>query len=78
MPESSGYIEVDLFPKEVNTLDHPKVLRFRELLEDVAMQYRCRLTYFEVLKGTVVFSFDSEVLMADIIKILQDDSQNQA
>jgi hypothetical protein len=67
---SSGYVEVDLFAKEVDTLDHPKVRDFRVLLEKVADEYSCRLTSFQIHKGTVTFSFDDDVLMAEIIRIL--------
>ena len=75
---ASGLIEVDLFPAEVDSLEHPEVIRFRELLEDVAMEYHCRLLFFEIEQGTVSFSFDSDELMADIFKLFQNDSQNQA
>ena len=78
MNEAAGFIEVDLFPAEVDSLENPDVLRFRELLEDVAMEYHCRLTFFEIERGTVSFSFDSDELMADILKILQNDSQNHS
>lgn len=76
MTESSGLIEVDLFPPEVNSLDHPEVLRFRELLEDVALKYHCRLIFFDIDCGTVSFSFDSEELTAKIVKTLHNDSQS--
>jgi hypothetical protein len=67
---SSGYVEVDLFAKDVDTLDHPLVKDFRDLLEKVAEEYHCRLTSFQIDKGTVTFSFDDDVLMAEIIRIL--------
>ena len=74
---SSGLIEVDLFSMDVNDLDHPEVIGLRELLEDVALEYHCRLVYFDVHQGTVAFSFDSDTLMAEILKILRNDSQNR-
>ena len=77
MNGKSGLIEVDLFPKDINRLDHPEVLNFRELLEDVALEYHCRLLFFDIDHGTVSFSFDSDKLMANILKILQNDSQTQ-
>jgi hypothetical protein len=67
---SSGYVEVDLFAEEVDTLDHPLVKDFRVLLEEVAEQYRCHLTFFQIDQGTVTFSFDDDVLTAEIIRIL--------
>jgi hypothetical protein len=67
---ASGYVEVDLFAKDVDTLDHPMVKDFRVLLEEVAAEYHCRLTCFQIDQGTVTFSFDDDVLMAEIIQIL--------
>lgn len=76
--ESIGLIEVDMFPEEINSLEHPEVMRLRDVLEDVALEYHCRLTYFDIQNGTVIFSFDSEKLMSDILKILQTDGRNQS
>jgi len=66
-----GVIEVDLFSEDVNSPDHPQAANFRALLEDVASEYKCNLLFFEVNHGTVAFSFDSDELMAEILKILQ-------
>ena len=74
MNENISLIEVDLFPSEINSLDHPEVLRFRKLLEDVALENHCRLLFFDIENGTVSFSFDSDKLMANILKIFQNDS----
>jgi hypothetical protein len=76
MSESSGLIEVDLFPAEVNSLDNPQVLRFKELLEEVALEYHCRLIFFDINNGIVSFSFDSDELTSEILKILHNDSQS--
>jgi hypothetical protein len=76
--ESHRLIEVDMFPEEVNSLEHPDVVHFRDVLEDVALEYHCRLIYFDIQNGTVIFSFDSDKLMADILKILQNDGKNQS
>lgn len=76
--ESHSLIEVDMFPEEVNSLDHPEVVRFRDVLEEVALEYHCRLIYFDIQNGTVIFSFDSNRLMADILKVFQNDGQNQS
>lgn len=75
--EASGLIEVDLFPAEVDSLEHPEVMRFRKLLEDVAMEYHCRLLFFEIEQGTASFSFDSDELMTDIFKLFQNDSKSR-
>lgn len=74
----SHFIEVDLFPEEVNSENHPDALRFKEVLLQVADEYNCCLTSFEVNCGTVIFSFDSDTLMAEIIRILQRDSEDQS
>jgi len=76
--EPNSLIEVDMFSEEVNSLEHPEVLHFRDVLEEVSLEYHCRLTYFDIQKGTVIFAFDSEKLTADILKILQNDGQDQS
>lgn len=73
MAESTGYIEVDLFSDDVDDSDHPEAVRLREVLEEVAEEYDCSLTSFDVREGTAIFSFDSDELMANIVKMLQDD-----
>ena len=76
MSESDGLVEVDLFSAEVNSLDHPEVIRFRELLEDVALEYHSRLIFFDINSGTVSFSFDSDELTAEILKTKRKDNQS--
>lgn len=66
-----GVIEVDLFEEEVNDPDHPEAQKFRLLLEQVADDHDCELTFFQIDKGTVCFAFDSEELTTKIIKIMQ-------
>ena len=70
---STGIIEVDMFSQDVNDPQHPVAESFRELLVEVADQYNCNLLSFSVKRGLVSFSFDSDELMADIIKILRID-----
>ena len=70
MKISPGSFEVELFPKEVDSPDHPYAAQFREILEGVAREYECTLLSFEVNKGTVTFSFDSDELTAEILQIL--------
>ncbi len=67
-----GTIEVDFFPEEVDSPDHPEAIILRTLLEQVADDYDCELLGFHVDRGTVSFSFDSDELTADILKILQE------
>ena len=73
-----GIIEVDMFEEEVDGPEHPVADSFRELLKEVAEQYNCRLTSFDIHHGTVSFSFDSEDLTADILKILQTREEDHA
>ncbi|MBW1914270.1 MAG: hypothetical protein JRI86_04960 [Deltaproteobacteria bacterium] len=68
----TGIIEVDMFDEEVDSVDHPMADSFRTLLEEVAEQYNSSLLSYEIEKGMVSFVFDSESLMADILKILQE------
>ncbi|MBW2206881.1 MAG: hypothetical protein JRG79_08205 [Deltaproteobacteria bacterium] len=68
----TGVVEVDLFPEDVDDRDHPEVVKFMELLLDVAEEYSCELISFEIEKGSVSFSFDSNELTANILRMLQD------
>jgi len=74
--EPSDYIEVDMFPEDVNSLDHPKVIRFKSTLLEVAEEYDCFLVSFEIDHGTVTFSFDNEELTVEILTILQNDRKS--
>jgi hypothetical protein len=67
-----GTIEVDFFPEEVDSPDHSEAIILRTLLEQVADDYDCELLSFHVDRGTVSFSFDSDELTSDILKILQE------
>jgi hypothetical protein len=67
-----GIIEVDLFSEDVDSLDHPEVVKLRKLLEEVADDYDCDLTSFDIDHGTVSFSFDNDELDAEILRILQE------
>ncbi len=78
MIEPNGYIEVTLFDEEVDGPEHPVALSFRDLLVQVAEEYQCRLVFFDVKQGTVSFSFDSDELTAEIIKILQQKNDDES
>lgn len=67
-----GAFDIDMFSEDVDNREHPLAESFRELLEEVAEQYDCRLISFEINKGTVSFSFDSDKLTADILRILHE------
>jgi hypothetical protein len=66
-------IEVDMFSEDVNSPEHPVAESFRELLEEVAASYRCKVLFFNIKRGTVMFSFDNDELTAEIIKLLKSD-----
>jgi hypothetical protein len=68
-----GIIEVDMFPADVDSPEHAVAESFKELLEELAEQHNCHLTYFDVHRGMVSFSFDNNELTAKILKILQED-----
>ncbi len=72
----SGYIEIDMFSKDVNSLADPQVIHFKHVLLEVAEQYDCFLMTFEINNGTVTFSFNSDKLTAEILTILQHDTKN--
>jgi hypothetical protein len=66
-----GIIEVDMFSEDVDSPEHAVAESFKDLLEDVAEQYECHLTHFDVQRGTVSFSFDNDELTVKILKILR-------
>jgi len=66
-----GIIEVDMFSDDVDSPYHPEAIQLKYLLEEVAEEYNCELLSFQVSQGTVSFSFDSDELTAEILKILQ-------
>ena len=74
--EPSGFIEVDMFPEDINSLDDPEVINFKRVLLEVAEEYDCFLITFEINRGTVTFSFDSDELTAEIMTILQHDNKS--
>ena len=78
MEHGFGVIEVDLFSEDVESPEHPEAVRFRALLEEVAGEYSCSLVSFSVHRGTVTFSFDSERLTADIVKVFHHDDHDQS
>ena len=68
-----GIIEIEMFSEDVDSPEHPVAESFRELLEEVAEQYDCQLTSFDVQGGMVSFSFDNDELIAEILRILRED-----
>ena len=70
-----GIIEIDMFSDDVDSPFHPEAMSLRHLLEEVAEEYNCELLSFHVSQGTVSFSFDSDELTAEILKILQSKEQ---
>ena len=60
-------IVLNLFSEEVDSLDHPAVREFREILERIAQSYGSRLAHFGVKQGAVSFQFDNLKPMHDIM-----------
>ncbi|MDZ7698421.1 MAG: hypothetical protein U5R49_16355 [Deltaproteobacteria bacterium] len=69
--EPYAAFEVEMFPSDVDSASHPYADQFRDMLEDVAREYDCQLVSFDVHKGTVNFSFDSNELTAEILRLIQ-------
>ncbi len=63
--------EVDLFPEDVDSTDHPEARKLRKVLEEVARDFQRELLSFEVDHGTVSFVFDSDELNAEILRVLE-------
>ena len=76
MEKTSGVFEVDMFSADIDDVNHPRVMRLKELLEDVGDEYNCCLTSFDIDKGTVIFSFDNDDLTTEILRILKNDNRD--
>ena len=74
--DSSGIFEIDLFSPEIDSLDHPFVAQFRELLESLADEYNSRLLNFDIHDGTVIFSFDNDELSSKILGMLENENRS--
>jgi len=72
--KSSGFVEVDLFNDDINSVDHPESIHFKGILEEVAEDYHCNLVSFDIKHGIVIFSFDNDELTAEILTVLQKNS----
>jgi hypothetical protein len=76
---------IPLLPKSVNSLDHPSVKEFRELIEGGTKAYNCKLTSFAIDHGVVAFSVDSDELYQHLkedlkrmgLKVVEAGSENQ-
>lgn len=75
---ATGIIEVEMFSEDVDSPGHPVAESFRDLLKEVADQYGCTLLSFDMDHGTASFSFDSDELTAEILKILQEKGEGGA
>jgi hypothetical protein len=66
-----GYIVVDLFPGDVDSSDHPSVREFRKILDKTVMPYECSLTHFVIDHGVVIFRFDNNEKILEILEDLK-------
>lgn len=67
-----GLIALNLFDKNVNSLENKLVQEFKGLLENTAKTYPCKLTYFAIKEGVVFFSLDSQEAINDFLANLKD------
>lgn len=67
-----GLITIPLLPSDVNSLDHPDVVKYRLVYQQMAEAYQCRMTSFAIDHGVILVSFDSEELCNDIIADLKE------
>jgi hypothetical protein len=65
-------LSLTMFAKDTNTIDAPYVSAFRTVLEQIAQDYGSSLTYFSVKHGKVLFSFDNEQVLYDIMEDIHD------
>lgn len=70
-----GIIKVDLFSEDVDSLDHPELLKFRRLMEEVADECQGNIVSFDIDHGTVSFSFDNDEFTKEVSKTLQNHSK---
>ena len=60
-------VMLTIFPHEVNSLDHPEVVRLRTLLQDGVAMYGGKLTSFAIEHGVVFFGIDNEEMARDML-----------
>ena len=61
-----------MFPPDTNTVDAPYVNEFRGILERIGENYGSSLTGFSVDRGKVLFKFDNEQVLYDIMEDIRD------
>jgi hypothetical protein len=69
-------IAVSLFPPEINSLDHPAVLEFRQLLAGMAKDFGGRVTSFAIDRGVVYFGVHDEKVAKDVLEIIAEKIPN--
>lgn len=61
-------MKLKMFTGNVDTIDHPSVQEFKQILMNIARTYRSRLVLFHVKQGTVFFQFDNDELNTNILE----------
>ncbi len=69
-------IAVSLFPPEFDSLDHPAVLEFRQLIAGMAKDFGGRLTSFAIDRGVVYFGVHDEKVAKDVMEIIAEKIPN--
>ena len=59
---------MNLFGEDVDSLEHPDVQEYYGILKEMAEAYGCNLTGFAIKKGVVLFSFDNNEILYDIME----------
>ena len=65
-------LTIDLFPRDVNSLQDESVVKFRELLENMAAAYGASLQTFAIDHGVVVFGLNDERMTQDLLDTLSE------
>lgn len=63
-----GTIAINMFSKDVNSLDDSRVQEFKSLLENMADAYKTKLNSFAIHKGKVIFNVNSEEMCSALLE----------
>ncbi len=58
---------LNLFSPSVNSIHDEPVKEFKNILDELAKAYGCKLVNFAIKKGTIISSFDNKDVVRDIL-----------